>query len=103
MRPYATYVLAKGYPSTLCLARPYLIRQYLPLKKLLTFILCRIENLQGKTLIFNIKKTCHKISPDKSYHKVCLLYFLFRFFVQIFLHSLYPLFLAFTSSFFINF
>lgn len=30
----------------------------------------RIENLQGKTLIFNIKKTCHKIAPDKSYHKV---------------------------------
>lgn len=30
----------------------------------------RIENLEGKTLIFNIKKTCHKISPDKSYHKV---------------------------------
>jgi len=30
----------------------------------------RIENLKGKTLLFNIHKTCHKIAPEKSYHKV---------------------------------
>jgi len=30
----------------------------------------RIENIKGKTLLFNIHKTCHKIHPDKSYHKV---------------------------------
>jgi len=30
----------------------------------------RIENLKGKTLLFNIYKTCHKIAPEKCYHKV---------------------------------
>jgi len=30
----------------------------------------RIENLNGKTLLFNINKTCHKISPSKSHFKV---------------------------------
>jgi len=29
----------------------------------------RIENLNGKNLNFAINKTCHKISPDKTYHK----------------------------------
>ena len=33
MRTYATYVLAKWYPSTLCMARSNLIRRYLPLRK----------------------------------------------------------------------
>ncbi len=71
--------------STLCMTRSYLIRRYpVPLKKLMTLILCRIENLQGKTLIFNIKKTCHKISPDKSYHKVC------HYYAQICLLCSYP-------------
>lgn len=30
----------------------------------------RISNLNGKTLLFNIHKTCHKIAPEKSYHKI---------------------------------
>jgi len=30
----------------------------------------RIENYKGKNLVFNINKTCHKINPEKSYHKV---------------------------------
>jgi len=30
----------------------------------------RVENYKGKNLVFNINKTCHKINPEKSYHKV---------------------------------
>ncbi|XP_023324108.1 calcyclin-binding protein isoform X2 [Eurytemora carolleeae] len=30
----------------------------------------RIESLNGKTPLFSINKTCHKISPDKSYFKI---------------------------------
>jgi len=29
----------------------------------------RINNIKGRNLTFNINKTCHKISPEKSYHK----------------------------------
>lgn len=30
----------------------------------------RIENYKNKNLVFNIYKTCHKINPEKSYHKI---------------------------------
>eukprot|EP00088_Acartia_fossae_P029938 TRINITY_DN3086_c0_g1_i2.p1 TRINITY_DN3086_c0_g1~~TRINITY_DN3086_c0_g1_i2.p1 ORF type:complete len:264 (+),score=108.46 TRINITY_DN3086_c0_g1_i2:48-794(+) len=30
----------------------------------------RVENYKGKNLVFSINKTCHKINPEKSYHKV---------------------------------
>jgi calcyclin binding protein len=30
----------------------------------------RIENYKNKNVVFNIYKTCHKINPEKSYHKI---------------------------------
>jgi len=30
----------------------------------------RIENYKSKNLVFSINKTCHKINPEKCYHKI---------------------------------